>query len=74
MTRDECIAQFNKMGFSESEIVNLVVQILGAKTGTELEMKGLSMKAFITPSLDIVFNGGKRHSKLEEAIKSYVAM
>lgn len=74
MTRDECIATFQKHGFTEGQIVNMSVQILGQKTGSMLELKGMPMKAFLTPSLDIVYNQGKRYNKLEEAIKTFVSM
>jgi hypothetical protein len=73
ITRDECVVVFRKHNFTEEQIVNIVVQILGAKSGTMMELKGLTMKAFITPSLDIVYNNGKRFGKLEEAIKAFVA-
>lgn len=74
MTREECVATFRKHGFTEQQIVNLAVQILGAKTGTLLELKGTPMKAFLNTSLDVVYNGGKRYNKLEEAIKTFVSM
>jgi hypothetical protein len=74
MTRDDCIATFRKHGFTEQQIVNLAVQILGAKSGTLLELKGTPMKAFLNTSLDVVYNGGKRYNKLEEAIKTFVSM
>lgn len=74
MTRDECVATFRKHGYSEEQIVNLAVQILGAKTGSMIELKGMAMKCFLTTTLDVVYNGGKRYNKLEEAIKTFVAM
>jgi hypothetical protein len=74
MTRDECVAVFRKHNFTENQVVNMVVLILGAKTGALLELKGLSMKAYLNTSLEIVYNEGKRFSKLEEAIKTYAAM
>lgn len=74
MNRDECVAVFQKHGFTESQIVNMSVQILGAKKGSMLELKGMAMKAFLTPSLDIVYEHGKRYQKLEEAIKTFVSM
>lgn len=74
MTRDECIATFQKHGFTEGQIVNMSVQILGQKAGTQLELKGMPMKAFLTPKLDIVYEHGKRYNKLEEAIKTFVSM
>lgn len=74
MTRDECIVAFRKYGFTEEQIVNTVVQILGAKSGSMIELKGTPMKCFLTTSLDVVYNGGKRYNKLEEAIKTFVTM
>lgn len=74
MNRDECIVVFRKYGFTEEQIVNIVVQVLGAKTGTMLELKGTPMKSFLNTSLDVVYNGGKRYNKLEEAIKTFVTM
>jgi len=74
MTRDECVAIFKKYGFTEDQIVNLVVQILGAKTGSMIELKGTPMTCYLTTALDIVYKGGKRYNKLEEAIKTFVAM
>lgn len=74
MTRDECISVFRKYGFTEDQIVNLAVQILGAKSGSMIELKGMPMKCFLNTSLDVVYNGGKRYNKLEEAIKTFVVM
>lgn len=74
MTRDECIVVFRKHGFTEEQIVNFAVQILGAQSGSMLELKGTPMKCFLTTSLDVVYNGGKRYNKLEEAIKTFVTM
>jgi len=74
MTRDECVATFRKYGFTEDQIVNYAVQILGAKSGSMLELKGTPMKCFLDTSLNVVYNGGKRYNKLEEAIKTFVAM
>ena len=74
MTRDECVAVFRKHNFTEAQIINLTILILGAKTGSLLELKGLPMKAYLTTGLEVVYNGGKRYSKLEEAIKTFVAM
>lgn len=74
MTRDECVAVFRKFNFTEEQIVNLAVQILGAKSGSMIELKGIPMKCFLTTTLDVVYNGGKRYNKLEEAIKTFVAM
>jgi hypothetical protein len=74
MTRDECIQVFRKYGFTEEQIVNISIQILGAQNGTMVELKGLPMKAFLDTSLNVVYNGGKRYNKLEEAIKTFVTM
>jgi hypothetical protein len=71
---DECLAVFKKYGYTEQEIINMIISILGAKTGSTLELKGLSSKAYLTPGLDIVYNGGKRHGQLERAIKLFASM
>lgn len=74
MTRDECVVTFRKYGFTEQQIVNYAVQILGQSSGSMLELKGTPMKCFLTTQLDVVYNGGKRYNKLEEAIKVFVTM
>jgi hypothetical protein len=74
MNRDECISVFRKNGFNEEMIVNMVVNILGSQTGSMIELKNLPMKAFLNTNLEIVYNGGKRYGKLEEAIKSFATM
>lgn len=75
MIRDECIAVFKKHNHTEEQIVNIIVNILGAKMpGTMVELKGLPMKAFLNTSLEIVYNDGKRYGKLEEAIKTFASM
>jgi hypothetical protein len=74
MTRDDCVAQFNKFGFTEEQIVNMAIQILGQPTGTMIELKGTPMTSFLDTSLNVVYKGGKRYNKLEEAIKSFVLM
>lgn len=74
MTRDECIAVFRKHGLDEAQVINMIVRILGAKSGSLLELKGLSMKAYLNTKLEIVYNEGKRFGKLEEAIKCFASM
>ena len=74
MTRDECVSTFRKYNFTEEQILNLAVQVLGAKSGSMIELKGTPMKCFLTTTLDVVYNGGKRYNKLEEAIKTFVSM
>lgn len=74
MTRDECLATFRKYGYNEQMIVNMIVQVLGAPTGTMLELQGQSMKAYVDTGLNIVYKNGKRFPKLEEAIKAFANM
>lgn len=74
MTYEECIEVFRKHNLTEAQVVNMSIQILGAKSGSLLELKGLTMKAFLNTNLEIVYNGGKRFSKLEEAIKTFATM
>lgn len=74
MTREECLQTFKKYGYTEGQIVNMIVQVLGAKTDEMLELHGQSMKAYIDTGLNIVYKNGKRFPKLEEAIKAFAAM
>jgi len=74
MTRDECVTVFRKHGLDETQVINMIVRILGAKAGSLLELKGLSMKAYLNTKLEIVYNEGKRFAKLEEAIKHFATM
>lgn len=74
MTRDECVTVFRKHGFTEEQIINIAVTVLGLKSGTMIELKGMPMKAYLDTSLNVVYNGGKRYNKLEEAIKTFVSM
>jgi len=74
MTREECLAVFKKYGFTEGQIINMIVSILGAESGTEIEIKGQAMKAYLDTGLNVVYKGGKRFAKLEEAIKALANM
>ncbi len=74
MNREECLETFTKFGVSEEYVINAIVTIYGCASGSKLELKGLPKKAYLTTDLDIVFQNGKRFSKLEEAIKTIANM
>lgn len=66
----DCKSQFKKYGFSEQQIISLVVQALGCKNA-KIQMKGLPVECWLTEKLEVMANDGKRYPKLEEAIKYY---
>jgi hypothetical protein len=74
MNREDCIQTFKRYGYTESQVVNIIVQVLGATKDTMIELEGQSMKAYVDTGLNIVYKNGKRFPKLEEAIKAFAAM
>lgn len=73
MNRDESIVIFKKYGLDENQIINMVVKLFGAPKGSMIEFKTTPMQAFLNTELEIVYKGGRRFKKLEDAIRSLVA-
>lgn len=70
MTRDECLSIFKQYNYTEHEIANIIVLATGC--ADPIEMHKLPTKGYLDSNLDIVYNNGKRHKRLAEAIKNYV--
>lgn len=69
---EQYVEVFEKYGFTEQEMVSLIVQALGIldKDGL-VELKGMPMKAYLNNRLEIVYKKSKRYPALEQAIKQF---
>lgn len=74
MTYLDSLKILDKYNLTESVIISLIVLVSGAKKGSMVEIKGLPMKAYLNTELEVVYSGGKRYAKLEEAIKTIALM
>lgn len=70
-SREECIKIFESYGITATQMSDLIVDALASDVGDLVEINGLPMTAYLDCGLNVVFNSGKRYSKLEKAIKFF---